>query len=59
MAMKIPALAEMGREQSIEDAREIGDILRAALRDCRVSRDLRERIGAVIERADRIARNLA
>jgi hypothetical protein len=41
-----------------EDAAEISDIVRCALRECRISRDLRERLAAVLERSDRIARNV-
>jgi hypothetical protein len=44
-------------EQSNEDAREIAQILVAALADCRMSRDLRERLAAMRERAERLTRN--
>jgi hypothetical protein len=44
-------------QQSYEDAREIVDILTAASADCRMSLDLRQRLSAVRERAERIARN--
>jgi hypothetical protein len=51
------ALADSGRAQIAEDASEIGEILRAAVADCRMSRNLRERVAACLERADRIVRN--
>ena len=44
-------------QQSHEDAREIIDILTAASTDCRMARDLRRRLAAVRERAERITRN--
>ena len=44
-------------QQSHEDAREIVDILTAASTDCRMSLDLRQRLAAVRERTERIARN--
>lgn len=44
-------------QQSHEDAQEIVDILTAASTDCRMSLDLRQRLTAVRERAERIARN--
>ncbi len=44
-------------QQSHEDAEEIVQILTAAIADCRMSRDLHERLGAVMERAYRIVRN--
>lgn len=50
--------ARFSIDQSREDASEIGQIVRAALADCKVSADLRGRLGAVLDRADRIARNL-
>lgn len=51
-------LARFSIDQSQEDAAEIGLIIRAALRDCKVSQDLRARLAGVLDRADRIARNL-
>lgn len=52
------ALADSGQAQIAEDATEIGQILRTAIADCRMSRDLRERVAACLERADRIVRNM-
>jgi len=43
--------------QSYEDASEIVTILTAASTDCRMSDDLRQRLAAVKERAERITRN--
>lgn len=50
-------LADSGRAQVVEDAAEIGQILRSALADCRLSKDMRARVAACLERTDRIARN--
>ena len=50
-------LAQIAAEQSREDAGEIVQILAAALADCRMSLDLRQRLAAAKERADRIVRN--
>jgi hypothetical protein len=50
-------LERSATEQSNEDAREIVQILVAAFTDCRMSLDLRQRLAAVKERAERIVRN--
>ena len=50
-------LERIGLEQSNEDAQEIAQILAAVFADCRMALDLRERLAAVKERADRIVRN--
>ena len=51
------ALEHFGVEQSNEDAKEIVQILDAALAECRISLDLRQRLAAVKDRAERIVRN--
>jgi hypothetical protein len=53
----LTALADSERAQIAEDATEIGQILRAAITDCRMSKDLRERVAACLDRADHIVRN--
>lgn len=51
------SLKEIARNQVTEDATEISGIVRCALRDIRMGAELRERLAAVLERSDRIARN--
>ena len=46
-------------QQSHEDAEEIVQILTAAFTDFRIPLDLRQRLAAVKERAERIVRNTA
>jgi hypothetical protein len=55
----VTPLEQSAVQQSNEDAREIVDILTAASTDCRMSVDLRQRLAAVRERAERITRNTA
>jgi hypothetical protein len=50
-------LKRIAVQQSNEDAREILQILAAAFADCRMSLDLRQRLAAVKERAERVVRN--
>ena len=51
------ALEQCAWQQTREDADEIVQILTAAAVDCRMSLDLRQRLAAVKERAERIVRN--
>ena len=50
-------LSQIAADQFHEDAGEIVQILAAALADCRMSLDLRQRIEAAKIRAERIVRN--
>lgn len=52
-------LEQSAVQQSHEDAQGIVDILTAASTDCRMSKDLRQRLAAVREHAERITRNTA
>lgn len=50
-------LQEVARTQIAEDASEISRLVRTVLVDGRVSKSMRERLAAILDRSQRISRN--